>query len=100
MWQMRFGAVLRERLRQEPTAAVLVSRSGTNLHWLGQRYSHAGVALRDMVLQFGDEADGALREHTLVLKPYLQDGSLHWQCGEAAMGADAQALSETDAQNA
>ncbi|MBQ0930519.1 DUF2145 domain-containing protein [Ideonella sp. 4Y16] len=44
---LRFGAVLRERLRQSTAPAVLVSRSGTNLHWLGQRYSHAGVALRD-----------------------------------------------------
>lgn len=44
---LRFGAVLRERLRQSSASAVLVSRSGTNLHWLGQRYSHAGVALRD-----------------------------------------------------
>lgn len=44
---LRLGALVRERLQRQGAAAALLSRSGLDLSRFGQRYSHAGVALRD-----------------------------------------------------
>jgi len=42
-----FAAVVRAELEASDSAAVLVARSGLNLARFGQRYSHAGVSLRE-----------------------------------------------------
>ncbi|ODU36260.1 MAG: hypothetical protein BGP24_01640 [Lysobacterales bacterium 69-70] len=59
--------------------------------YLNGYYVDAGA----VVLQFGDEAKKSLADTTLVLKPYALNGSLVWQCGDGAVDADAEALSET-----
>jgi hypothetical protein len=43
---LRVSAVIKAELERSATVAALVARSGLNLGWLGQRYSHAGFALR------------------------------------------------------
>lgn len=48
-----------------------------------------------IVLRFGDEANKPLHDTTLVLKPYALGGDLVWQCGDGAIDADAEAISET-----
>lgn len=60
--------------------------------YLAGYYVDAGA----VVLQFGDEAKKSLADTTLVLKPYALNGSLVWQCGDGAVDADAEALSETE----
>lgn len=44
---LQFAAVVRETLAEAPEPVALVSRSGLDLARFGQRYSHAGLALRD-----------------------------------------------------
>lgn len=44
---LRVALLLKDELARSGAAAALVARSGTNLGWIGQRYSHAGVSLRD-----------------------------------------------------
>lgn len=43
---LRFGAIVRETLSASGHDVALVARSGLDLHWVGARYSHEGVALR------------------------------------------------------
>lgn len=43
---LRFAAVIRDELAASGSTAALVSRSGLDLGRFGQRYSHAGIALR------------------------------------------------------
>jgi hypothetical protein len=43
----RFGALVKAELDAAGRPLALVSRSGLNLGWLGLRYSHAGISLRD-----------------------------------------------------
>jgi hypothetical protein len=43
---LRFAAVVKDELEASNADVALVSRSGTDLRRFGQRYSHAGVALR------------------------------------------------------
>jgi hypothetical protein len=42
----RFGARVKAELERAGQPVALVARSGLNLGWLGQRYSHAGISLR------------------------------------------------------
>lgn len=49
-----------------------------------------------IVLQFGDEAAPALRDHTLVLSPYRIGDELAWRCGNAPLPAAAEPMSEPD----
>ena len=44
---LRFGAVIKAELDRSGERVLLVSRSGLELSRFGQRYSHAGVALKD-----------------------------------------------------
>ena len=44
---LRFAALLRATLEAADTPVALVARSGTDLRRIGQRYSHAGLSLRD-----------------------------------------------------
>ena len=44
---LRFGAIVKDTLAGSGHDVALVSRSGLDLHWLGARYSHEGVALRN-----------------------------------------------------
>lgn len=44
---LRFAAVIRRELEKQPQRAVLIARSGLDLERFAQRYSHAGVSLRD-----------------------------------------------------
>lgn len=44
---LQLAALVREELQQAGARVVLVSRSGLDLEWLGHRYSHAGLGLRD-----------------------------------------------------
>lgn len=55
-----------------------------------------GIDGGTIVLYFGDEADAAIKEHTLLLTPYLgADGALTWVCGYANVPAGAKSLVET-----
>jgi uncharacterized small protein (DUF1192 family) len=48
-----------------------------------------------IVLYFGDQADAAIKEHALLLTPYLgADGRLVWVCGNASAPAGAKPLAE------
>jgi hypothetical protein len=44
---LSFSAFVREQLQASGAQAALVARDGLDLAWLGRRYSHAGLALRD-----------------------------------------------------
>ena len=44
---IRVAALVKAELAQSGREAAIVSRSGQALDWLGHRYSHAGVSLRD-----------------------------------------------------
>lgn len=44
---LRFAAAVKAELDAAGQPAVLVSRSGMDLGWLGLRFSHAGLSLRD-----------------------------------------------------
>ena len=47
------------------------------------------------MLYFGDQADAAIKEHALLLTPYLgADGRLVWVCGNASAPAGAKPLAE------
>ncbi|MFO1424514.1 MAG: pilin, partial [Candidatus Competibacteraceae bacterium] len=62
---------------------------GDSLKYLeGYGIDHGAV-----VLVFGDEANTAIKEHTLLLTPYLgPDGRLVWVCGNARPPAGARSL--------
>ncbi|MEN9626892.1 MAG: hypothetical protein RJA10_118 [Pseudomonadota bacterium] len=45
--RLRLVARLRQELQASGTSMVLISRSGTDLSRFAQRYSHAGIALKD-----------------------------------------------------
>jgi Tfp pilus assembly protein PilE len=64
---------------------------GASLKYLEGYYVDSGA----IVLQFGDEAKKALHDTTLVLTPYALNGELVWQCGDAAIDAEAEAISDT-----
>jgi len=42
---LRVAGILKEELEKSGTRAALIARSGLNLRWFGQRYSHAGLSL-------------------------------------------------------
>lgn len=44
---LRFGALVKAELERAGQPLALVARSGLALGWLGHRYSHAGLSLRD-----------------------------------------------------
>jgi hypothetical protein len=44
---LRFAAVIKRELESQPQRAALIARSGLDLERFAQRYSHAGVSLRD-----------------------------------------------------
>ena len=43
---LRMSALVRERLDAQASGVAIVARSGLNLSWWGQRYSHAGLSLQ------------------------------------------------------
>jgi len=43
---LRMSALVRERLEATGSGVAIVARSGLNLSWWGQRYSHAGLSLQ------------------------------------------------------
>jgi hypothetical protein len=43
---LRFGAVVKGELERGGQSMALVARSGLDLGWFGQRYSHAGISLQ------------------------------------------------------
>lgn len=47
---LRVAAVIKEALQHHRAEVALVSRSGLDLSRIGQRYSHAGLSLRDSAL--------------------------------------------------
>lgn len=44
---LRLAVAVQDLLQAQPGRVAVVARSGTALSWLGERYSHAGLALRD-----------------------------------------------------
>jgi hypothetical protein len=44
---LRLAVAVHDLLQAQPGRVAVVARSGTALGWLGERYSHAGLALRD-----------------------------------------------------
>ena len=64
---------------------------GASEKYLEGHYVDSGA----VVLQFGDEAKKSLHDTTLVLTPYVLDGELVWQCGDAAVDGTAEAISDT-----
>lgn len=44
---LRVALLLKDELARSGASAALVARAGTNLSWIGQRYSHAGISLRE-----------------------------------------------------
>ncbi len=64
---------------------------GESIKYLESWYVDDGA----IVLHFGDEANKALKDQTLVLTPYRLDGELVWQCGNASVSDDAKPISET-----
>jgi hypothetical protein len=66
---------------------------GDSVKYLNAWYVDDGA----IVLQFGDEANKSLKDTTLVLKPYALNGSLAWQCGDAAVEEGAESISSSEA---
>lgn len=44
---IQVASIVKDTLERSDSSVALVARSGLSLHWLGQRYSHAGFALRN-----------------------------------------------------
>ncbi|UXI67353.1 pilin [Tahibacter amnicola] len=50
-----------------------------------------------IVLEFGDQANKSVAGQALVLRPYLLDGQIVWQCGDGAIADTAEPLSSSEA---